>query len=334
MPTLADVAKIAGVGVMSVSRVVNGTRRVSPEIERKVRAAIEKIGYEPNHAARVLKGNRSHVLGLIVPELADPFFATCANAIQETAWAAGYMTLMAASGHKEEQERRETEIMLQHRVAGILIIPSGMQNDHFITAQKTGTVVVSIDRPLSNTTADSLVVDNRDASCGAVRHLIEHGHKNIVCVADDEKIFTKLERVTGYTNAMRQAGLTPRVCLAGPTTTSVAEQLSFVLESRHAPTAIFAASNLVAREVLWDLQRRRIKIPDEIALICFDDFDAATLVTPRVTVVRQPTVEIGRRAALMLLERLNAETSQGDSRHAVISTELVIRESCGCNRPL
>lgn len=314
---------------MSVSRVVNRTRRVTPEIERKVLAAIEKIGYEPNEAARILKGNRSRVLGLIVPELADPFFATCANAIQEIAWAAGFMTMVAASGHKEDQERRETEIMVQQRVAGILIIPSGTQNDHFLAAQKAGTTIVSIDRPLYNVGADSLVVDNRVAAEAAVQHLIGHGHRGVICIADDEMIFTKTERVAGYLSAMKKAELPARVSLVGPSTGSLADQLSFMLESNPAPTAIFAASNLVAREVLRELQRRAIKIASEMALICFDDFDAATLVTPRVTVVRQPTAEIGRQAALLLLRRLDA-TLPSEHTHTVLATELVIRESCGC----
>ena len=315
---------------MSVSRVVNGTRKVSPEVELKVRAAIKRIGYEPNEAARILKGHRSKVLGLIVPELADPFFATCANAIQETAWAAGYMTLMAASGHKEDQERRETEIMVQQRVAGLLIIPSGVQNDHFVAAQNAGTFIVSIDRPLVNVGADSLVVDNSAAADSAVQHLIEHGHRGIVCLADDEIIFTKTERVSGYLNAMRRAELPARVCLVGPSTGTMADQLSFVLESNPAPTAIFAASNLISGALLRELQRRSIRIPEQIALICFDDFDAATLIEPRITVVRQPTVEIGRRSAMLLLDRLSS-TVQAENSQTVLSTELVIRGSCGCN---
>lgn len=314
---------------MSVSRVVNGTRRVSPEIERRVRAAIERIGYEPNEAARVLKGNRSRVLGLIVPELADPFFATLANAIQEAAWRAGFMTLMAASGHKEDQERRETEIMVQHRVAGLLIIPSGSQNDHFLAAQKSGTVVVSIDRPLVNVGADSLVVDNCAAVDRAVQHMIGHGHRNILCMADDEKIFTKMERVAGYLQAMRRAGLATRVSLVGPTTGTMSDQLSFVLESNAAPTAIFAASNLVAGALLRELQQRSISVPEQISLICFDDFDAATLVKPTITVIRQPTVEIGRQAALLLLDRIRS-TIQVENKQVVLATELIIRESCGC----
>jgi len=332
MPTLADVAKIAGVGVMSVSRVVNGTRRVSPEVERKVRSAIEKIGYVPNEAARILKGNKSSVLGLIVPDLADPFFASCCSAIQEAAWDAGYMTLMAASGHREELERRETGIMVQRRVAGLLVVAVGSQNDHFAAAQKGGVPVVAIDRPLQHVESDSLTVDNFDASFRATQHLIGHGHRHIVCIADDERIYTKTERVSGYSRAMREANLSVRVSLVGAMTGLVSDQLPDILQSTPAPTAIFAASNLVGIDVLRDLQRRSVKIPKQISLICFDDFSAATLVSPTITVIQQPVVEIGQRAAQMMLDRLKAATP-GAPAKVILTTQLVIRQSCGCRPP-
>jgi LacI family transcriptional regulator len=329
MPTLADVAKLAGVGVMSVSRVVNGTRRVSPEVERRVRNAIKKIGYEPNEAARVLKGNRGSVLGLIVPDLADPFFASCIGAIQETAWQAGYMSLMAASGHREDLERRETELMVQRRVAGLLVVPIGAQNDHFAAAQNAGVPVVAIDRPIAHVETDTVTVDNLEASFGATRHLIEHGHRNIVCVADDERIYTKNERVLGYSKAMRHAKLPARVCIVGPMTGSVVDQLPFALESTPAPTAIFAASNHVGIDVLRFMQQRSIRMPGDIAFICFDDFSAATLVSPTITVVQQPVVEIGQKAAELMLGRLKASADASTSK-VKLPTSLIIRNSCGC----
>jgi LacI family transcriptional regulator len=149
-------------------------------VERKVRAAIEKIGYVPNEAARILKGTRSSVLGLIVPNLADPFVAACCNAIQQTAWDAGFMTLMAASAHREELERRETEIMVQRRVAGLLVVAVGSENQYFAAAQKAGVRIVAVDRPIRNVDTDVFTVDNRDASLRAKQHLIEHEHCNIV----------------------------------------------------------------------------------------------------------------------------------------------------------
>lgn len=331
MPTLSDVAKVAGVGVMSVSRVVNGTRKVTPDTERKVRAAIERIGYEPNEAARILKGHRARILGLIVPDLADPFFATCANAIQETALKAGYLTLIAACAHQEDIERRETEIMVQRQVAGLLVIPSGMQNGHFAEARKGGIPIVSLDRPLEHVDADSLVVDNRAASALATEHFIGHGHRNILCVADDEKIYTKTERVTGYSQAMRRAKLPIRICLVGPMSGTLSDQLSFALNSNLAPTAIFATSDVLAVEVLRELQKLSVRIPEKVALISFDDFDAASLVRPTITVVRQPIVELGRRAASLLLDRLDKNEISEPSQ-IVLPTELIIRESCGCGK--
>ena len=314
---------------MSVSRVVNGTRRVSPEVERKVLAAIEKIGYQPNEAARILKGTKSSVLGLIVPDLADPFFGACCNAIQEAAWDAGYMTLMAASGHREELERRETKVMVQRHVAGLLVVPIGSQNDHFLEAQKAGVPVVAIDRPIKHLESDSLTVDNLAASFRATQHLVDHGHRNILCVADDERIYTKEERVSGYCRAMREAGLATTVCLVGPMTGSVADQLSIALKATSSPTAIFAANNLVGVDVLRYLQRYSVRVPDNIALICFDDFSAATLVSPTITVIQQPVAELGQRAAQMMLERLKMPADAPPSR-VVLSTQLIIRKSCGC----
>lgn len=329
MPTLVDVAKVAGVGVMSVSRVVNGTRRVSPEVERKVWAAIKKIGYEPNEAARILKGNRGSVLGLIVPDLADPFFAACVGAIQETAWRAGYMTLMAASGHREDVERRETELMVQRRVAGLVVVAIGSQNDHFAAAQTAGVPVVAIDRPVTHVETDTVTVDNLEASMNATRHLIEHGHREIVCVADDERIYTKNQRVLGYSKAMRDANLPVRVCVVGPITGPITEQLPVFLDSKPRPTAIFAASNHVGIDVLRFLQERSVKIPDDLALVCFDDFDAATLVSPTITVVQQPVSEIGQRGAEMMLERLK-NSSDTSASHVTLPTRFIIRRSCGC----
>lgn len=327
--SLTDVAKIAGVGVMSVSRVINGTRKVSPETERKVRAALKRVGYVPNDAARILKGQRSSVLGLIVPDLADPFFATCAQAIQEEARHAGFLTWMASSGHREDDERDLTQAMMQRHVAGLLVIPSGTKNDHFASAVASGIPVVSLDRPLTHVDADAVVVDNRAAAAKATEHLIQHGHTSIVCITDDESIFTKAERVLGYSQAMRKAKLPVQVWSIGPISGPLSEQLTYALKRPDRPTAIFAESNLVASETLQELQQRGIRVPDKMALIAFDDFDAAKLVTPPVSVVRQPISELGKRATQILLGRVKG-TQSGEASTVELSTELVLRFSCGC----
>jgi LacI family transcriptional regulator len=327
------VAKIAGVGVMSVSRVVNGTRKVSPETEEKVRAAIRRIGYEPNEAARVLKGHRAKILGLIVPDLADPFFATCANAIQEAAREAGYMTLMVASSHQANVERQQAEVMMQRQIAGLIVIPTGTENDFYLNARASGLPIVSLDRPLENVDADAVLVDNREASMKLVQHLIGHGHEDILCILDEYRMFTKQERLSGYMQAMREAKLPTRVCMVGPVSGSVAEQLPAILASTSRPTAIFAASDLLTVQVLRLMQSMSIGIPQEIALAVFDDFDAATLITPQVTVVRQPVADLGRKAVSLLLQRIEGDGAL-PATQVVMPTELVIRASCGCKMPV
>jgi LacI family transcriptional regulator len=313
--------------------VVNGTRRVSPEIERKVRQALDQIGYIPNEAARILKGNRSSVIGLIVPDLADPFFAELGNAVQQTAWHAGYMTLMASSNHGADLEASETELMVQRRVAGLLAVPIGHQNRHFADAQKERVPVIAIDRPIDNVATDTLTVDNFAASRRATAHLVEHGHKHILCLADTERIYTKLQRVAGYKRAMRDAKLTARVCLLGPGVPSVAEHLNQELSGKQRATAIFAESNLVAVAVLHELRRRGLRLPQDVALLCFDDFNAASLVTPAISVVQQPVAELGRKAAEMLLARLRESRETASvPQHIQLSTRLLIRESCGEHR--
>jgi LacI family transcriptional regulator len=330
MPTLSDVAKIAGVGVMSVSRVVNGTRRVSPSTERKVREALRQVGYVPNEAARILKGQPAHVLGLIVPDLSNPFFATCANAFHETAWRAGYLTLMASSFHDEEVESRITEIMVSRRVAGIAAIPSGSRDDHFAQVQESGIPIVSLDRPFQRVEADTLVVDNRPAARFATKHLIEHGHRNILCVAEAEMTFTKRERVEGYSEAMRRAKLPVRISLVDGLSRKLSDQLDLALKTRPKVSAVFAINDVLAVGVLKQLRKLSIAIPDEIALIAFDDFDAATLVRPTITVVRQPVADLGRKAAAVLLDRLN-NPKRIEASEIVLKTKLIVRESCGCS---
>lgn len=328
MATLTDVAKVARVGIMSVSRVVNGTRNVSAETEQKVRLAIARIGYEPNEAARILTGQRSSVLGLIVPDLADSFFATCANAVQETARQSGYLTWMAASSHREDVERDLTRVMMQRHVAGLLVIPSGSQND-FEQAAKSTVFIVSLDRPLEHVQADALVVDNRAAAAKATEHPIGHGHKSILCITDDERIFTKVERVTGYSKAMRRAKLPVQICSVGPLSGNLSDQLDFIMKASAPPTAIFAESNLRAVETLHELRKRSLNIPTKMALIAFDDFDAATLVSPTITAVKQPIAELGRQAAELICARLDGSRS-GDPARITLKTKLVIRQSCGC----
>jgi LacI family transcriptional regulator len=277
----------------------------------------------------MLKGHRARVLGLIVPDLADPFFAVLANTVQETAREAGYMTLLVASGHQVAVERQQAELMLQRQIAGLIVIPSGRDNDFYAHVLKQEVPIISVDRPLESIDGDSVMVDNREATAMAMQHLLEHGHRNILYLTDEEIILTKRERLAGYYAAMRKAKLQSQVCVIGPNAGSARDSLPALLASKPTITAIFASSDLLAVAALRELTRLKIQIPQQIALIGFDDFDAATLTTPTITVVAQPVVELGRKAVSLLLQRIESGKTD-DPVHFVLKTTFLVRESCGC----
>jgi LacI family transcriptional regulator len=249
--------------------------------------------------------------------------------VQETARQAGYMTLMAACGGLEDVERKQTEIMMQRHVAGFLVIPSGTLNDHFAMVRKSGVPIVALDRPVKHVETDTLTVDNRRAAVRMTEHLITHGHRHILCIADDKSVFTSSERITGYSQAMRRAKLPVQVRLIRPIDSRTPGKFKSVLNSVPSVTAIFAMNNLLAVHVLQELQRREMQMPERMALAAFDDFDAATLVRPTITVVRQPIAELGKRAAELVLARLRNDAIPNPSS-IVLNTELIIRQSCGC----
>jgi len=191
-PTIRDVAKLARVGLMTVSRVINHHPSVRPATRKKVESAIAQLGYRQNEAARLLKGQRAKLIGLIVPDLSDSFFASCAHTLQQIARSHGYMTLVVSSERDPELEFKEAELMAERKVSGLLIVTSTRNGDERIRElQKTGLAIVAFDRPLPGADTDCVLVENRAGSEAAVQHLIGHGHKRIVCIR-----FTNGSKVT------------------------------------------------------------------------------------------------------------------------------------------
>jgi LacI family transcriptional regulator len=331
-PTIADVARESGVGTMTVSRVVNGGKSVSTATAAKVRAAIKKLGYEPNEAARILKGQAPRTIGLIVPDLADTFFSICAHAVQQMAAKHGYMTLLLASERDRESEAKELAMMKSRNIAGILIVPS---NPGCISQLRElrarGIPVVMLDRTYPGLDAGEVMVENREGTKKAINHLIDHGHRSILCVGYDSEFNSISQRIEGYESAMIEAGLKPQFAvveegaLVGP-------QVLKRLRSAKPPTALFSLNNVTTTQVLAMLQRENIRIPQEVAIIGFDDFELAPLLAVPLTAVRQPAAELGRSATRLILDWVNSHSTDMRSARAriVLPTELVIRRSCGC----
>jgi len=330
--TIADVAREAGVAPMTVSRAMNGHPSVKPSTMEKVRAAIEHLSYAPNPAARMLMGQPSNSIALVVPELKNPFFAIVADGVQTAARTRGTLVWVVSSNNDVGVEQSEIERLLNYHVDGILLISSDPGSRYLQKLVSDGPPVVAIDLPIESTGADAVLVENRLGSQNAVQHLIDHGHKNILCVGAWTNLYTMRERIAGYEIAMQKSGLKPQLIPDAGNLAITKQALERMCNRKEPRGAIFSLNQLTTEIVLNILDDLKISVPDQVALVGFDDFAFAAHLQPSLTVVRQPAGELGRYAANILFERLDSK-EQLLPRRTLLPTELVVRESCGCHKP-
>ncbi len=329
-PTMSDVARLAGVGTMTVSRVLSGTARVSEETARRVQHAIEQLDYRPNELARALRGQRSRTIGLIIPYLYDAFFANCAHAITTVAKEQGYTVIITTSDEDTDAEYDEAEQMLQRHVEGLVIIPAKAPQSRLTRSLFGKTPVVVFDRPVSDTTFDMVLVQNTSGSRRMVEHLIEHGHQRISFMGLSRKLYTINARHLGYRRAMQEARLQESAFFGCDSKEDTLRALEAQMNSKTPPTAIFASNNLSMRYVFAALVSLGVKVPNDVALAGFDDFDLAELTVPALSVVRQPAQEMGRVAVSLLFERIQRGELPQTGNRIVLPVEIVLRRSCGC----
>ena len=328
---MRDVAKLAGVSTMTVSRVLNGSANVTAEPRMKVFAAIEKLRYHPNELARSLREQRSRQIGVLVPYLYDPFFATCAHVISTVAKQHGYSVVLSTSNEEPQTEYEEASRMLRRNVDGLIVIPSHPRTgDSMLLAQEFDQMpIVTLDRPIEGSGFDSLLVENEEGARVGTEHLIALGHKRITYVGLSDDLYTMCMRHRGYEAAMQAARLKPVTAICTSSLEETSATIHKLLSAKALPTAMFCANNLVTRHVLHSLQARDIYPPDGIALVGFDDFETADLLRPGITVVRQPTELLGRTAAEMLFKRLGEPRRSRGGNCSVLPVELLVRGSCG-----
>ena len=335
-PTIREVAKLAHVGLMTVSRVINNHPSVRPSTRKKVEAAILQLGYRHNEAARLLKGQRAKLIGLIVPDLSDTFFATCAHTVQQIARQHGYMTLVVSSERDADLEFQEAELMASRKVSGLLIVTSTKPGDERLRQlQSTGLAIVAFDRPLPGADTDCVLVENRAGAEEATLHLIEHGHRRIACIGYDEDAYTVHERVQGYKHQMIVSGLKPQFATNLSSLDAVRHWLADALSAKTPPTAIFSLNHRTSAFILQSLSERKIRIPEDMALIGFDEFDLAAIVSPPLTTVAQSPVELTRRSMTLLFEGIQ-KTHDGvvsSPAKVLLPVKLMVRGSCGPHHP-
>lgn len=326
---MSDVAKLAGVGTMTVSRVLSGTVKVSEETARRVFDAIATLNYRPNEVARALRDQRSHQIGVIIPNLYDPFFAICADTVSTVAKEHAYSIIIATADEDPDLEYNEAIRMLRRQVEGFVIIPAAGGPSRITGSEFSRTPVVTLDRPIENSSFDSVEVENRFGSQLGVNHLLQHGHRRIAFFGLSRSLYTIRARFEGYRYALKKAQLKSEFYFGNATQAEMVATIRTVLSSKTPPTAFFCSNNLITRNAIHALAHLNVRVPASVALVGFDDFETANILNPPTTVVRQPITDLARMGANILFSRLLNDDRTDRGKRIVLPVELVIRESCG-----
>src|SRR6266851_3831201 len=333
MATVHDVARRAGVSTSTVSHVVNNTRFVSDELRARVLAAMRELDYTPNAAARMLSLKRSHTIGLIVSDIRNPFFASVARGVEDVAQEQGYTLVLCNSDESAERETACLNALESRAVDGVLLASAGHADEHLARLVRAGYPIVLVDRDLPELGAPAVLLDNEGAAYSAVWHLITRGHRRIGMLSGRAAISTTTERVAGYRRALREAELEldDRLVVSGESTSEGGViAADAVLDLHEPPSAIFSGNNLMSIGALQAIGNRGLLVPEDVALVGFDDFPFpwSDAFRPHLTTIAQPTYELGRRAAEILVHRLKG-SKWIPAERVVLEGKLVVRESSG-----
>jgi LacI family transcriptional regulator len=323
---LSDVALLAGVSIKTVSRVVNDEQTVTAKTAKRVRDAIDTLGYRPNPLARSLRTGRDEAVALVVERLGDPFFASMTESVEEAAHEAGLFLIIASAGESAAQERAVISGLLHRSVCGLIARPSHLDFAKERFAIGTGGVpVVFVDRPSGSAEADSVLVDNTETARRATAHLISHGHRRVAFVGTALDRLPLRWRHEGYRAALADAGIDYDGDLVVSHTRFTPDHPAFltdVLGLRRPATAVLSANAVASLDVVSELHSASRA---DIAFVGFDDFPMAGILTPAVTVARQDPALMGRTAMALLLARIRGDSSP--PKHVILPTTFVVRGS-------
>jgi DNA-binding LacI/PurR family transcriptional regulator len=327
--TLTDVCQRSGVSSATVSRVLNGTARVSQATRDRVMSVVNELGYVPNAAARSLAGRREQMLGVIFPEIGNGFWANILKGLDAAAADRGYHLLTGFShGHLDEREL-VLRVLREGRIDALILMNLRLDKELAEEAKRFKTPIVLIDRPIAELQAGSVMADNRGGAREALAHLYGHGHRDVAFLIGDEATFDSKQRLLGCRDAANEAGATidPSLVLPGAFTEESGREIVEHLLERHGrpPRAIFCFNDNLAVGAMEALRDHGWRVPDEVAVIGFDDIEIARHLG--LTTVRVPLNEMGRTAAYLAVDAIEKKAT---GVNHVLSTSLVVRHSCGC----
>ncbi len=334
MATIYDVARRARVSLSTVSAVVNGSAYVSPGLKTRVMTAITRLGYEPNLLARGLATQQTTTIGMVVPNIANPFWPEVVRGVEDAAHAAGYTLLLANSDDDPAKEALYLRMFLAKRVDGVLLTKAAGPLDREVAAllTKTRTPLVQLMRSSAAVAGDRVLLDERNGSYEGVAHLLRLGYRRIAMINGLERVSTSSERLSGYRAALTGHGLPfdPHLVVHGDFRVESGYAAGLQLLKLH-PDAFFIANYLMTVGFMRALRQYQLRCPDDIAIVTCDDHPWLDSFHPRLTTVNLPKYELGQAGARALLERMQPSNGQAvrRARSITLKTFLCLRDSCG-----
>lgn len=330
MVTILDVAKSAGVAPITVSRVVNDLPGVKQNTRERVNKVIAELHYVPNAMAKSLRSKSTHIIALVVTDVANPFWTTIARGVEDTAATNGFHVILCNTDENPEKESNYISVLLQRRIDGIIIAPSTADARRLTSLKRHDVPCVLIDRQVKGFRTDVVCSDGREGARRLTEHLIRLGHRRIAIISGPAHISTAEERFAGYRQALQKHGISVDQNLIKQGSYKEDDSFQFageLLSIHPRPTAIFATNNSMAVGVLRALRAAGLRVPEDIALVCFDDIPQASAIYPFLTVCAQDPYKMGVLSAELLIDRIQRKRRR--AREIILETKLIIRKSCG-----
>ncbi|MDH4291446.1 MAG: LacI family transcriptional regulator [Dehalococcoidia bacterium] len=328
MPTIKDVARLVGVSTATVSHVINNTRYVSEELKKKILEAIDELHYHPNAVARSLVKKKTHTIGIVISDILNPFYTAIVRGIEDVTYQSGYNVMLCNSDEDPEKEVLYIQILLERRIDGLVISSAFQDGVHPLLSKLKMVPLVTIVRKVRGLADDSVFGDNVEGVYRAIRHLIQLGHRRIAIISGPRGLSSGEERLLGYQKALGDHGITVDSNLikfgdfkreSGYTLTKE------VLQLKEVPTALFVANNQMTIGALNAVNELRIRIPEDLSLVSFDDMEWYSFLNPPLTTVEQSPYLMGKTAGEMLLQRINKKRKS--VKKIIIPSRLIVRGS-------
>ncbi len=330
MPNMHDIARRAGVSVGTVSNVLNGLASVREPLRKRVLDAVDDTGYQPSQLARGLRRVKTNMIGMIIPDITNPFFPAVVRGVEDVAFSNGYRLILCNTDNDHGKEKNHLDELRTYLPAGLIVIPSTFSD---LTKQaeayrKAGTSLVCVDRAPKNWLGDTVTADNEAGAYEATRCLLQLGHRKVSAITGPSYLTNAQERTNGFLRATREKGISVRSEYIQEGTfekLSGYSKARLLLRMTPRPTAIFAENDLIAFGALQAIREAGLRCPEDISLMGFDDLDLAAMMNPELSSVSQPGYQLGTTAATILISRVNGNSAPPE--HIVLQTALRVRHS-------